>query len=147
MKIGVSETVDTIKVFFLMGAAGLVIGLLFDIFRAFRTSFKSAGKTFDRVSLQVTDVIFAVSAFCIFTLCIYIFNSGEIRSYCFLGCAAGIAAYFLALAPVINRLLRLIFKIIYLVISHIIVFFVKIFRKLFMRKILQKRKKTIYEKA
>lgn len=138
MAIGVSKTLETIRVFMLMGAAGIVIGLLFDIFRAFHISFKGAGRKFDFVSVQITDVIFIVSAFCIFTLGIYIFNSGELRSYCVLGCAAGICAYFLSLAPLINRLLRFIFKIIYTVISRTVMLFVKIFRKLFIRKKSQK---------
>ena len=65
---GVNKTLETVRIFFLMGAAGLVIGCLFDIFRAFHVSFKGAGEKFDFVSVQITDIIFAISSFCIFTL-------------------------------------------------------------------------------
>ena len=71
-----NQTLETIRVFFLMGAAGLVIGCLFDVFRAFHVSFKGAGEKFDFVSVQITDVIFAISSFCIFTLA-SIFLTGE----------------------------------------------------------------------
>ena len=77
---GTNQTLETIRVFFLMGAAGLVIGCLFDVFRAFHISFKGAGEKFDFVSVQITDVIFAISSFCIFTLGLYLFNGGEVLS-------------------------------------------------------------------
>ncbi len=131
---GVNQTLETIRVFFLMGAAGLVIGCLFDIFRAFHISFKSAGEKFDYVSVQVTDVIFAISSFCIFTLGLYLFNGGEIRSYCILGAAAGITAYFFLLAPIVNRVLRLVFKAIYSIFYYTGKFFAKIFKKLFTKR-------------
>ena len=131
---GVNQTLETIRVFFLMGAAGLVIGCLFDIFRAFHISFKSAGEKFDYVSVQVTDVIFAISSFCIFTLGLYLFNGGEIRSYCILGAAAGITAYFFLLAPIVNRVLRLVFKAIYSIFYNTGKFFAKIFKKLFTKR-------------
>ena len=42
------------KVFLLMGIIGVLIGFLFDVFRAFRISFRSTGKRFDYISAQVT---------------------------------------------------------------------------------------------
>lgn len=101
------------KVFLLMGIIGVLIGFLFDVFRAFRISFRSTGKRFDYISAQVTDVIFAVVAFCFFTLGIYIFAGGELRSYSFLGTAAGVVLYLLLLSPVTGGFFRLIFKILY----------------------------------
>ena len=68
MELGVNQTMETVRVFLLMGAAGLAIGCLFDVFRAFHISFRGAGENFDFVSVQITDVIFAISSFCIFTL-------------------------------------------------------------------------------
>ena len=68
------------KIFLLMGIIGILIGFLFDVFKAFRISFRSTGKRFDFISAQVTDVIFAVVAFCVFTLGIYVFGEGELRS-------------------------------------------------------------------
>ncbi|MBR3934875.1 MAG: hypothetical protein IKJ68_13340 [Clostridia bacterium] len=101
------------KVFLMMGIAGIIIGFLFDIFRAFRISFRGVGKKFDFVSAQITDVIFAVIAFCIFIVGVYVFNGGELRSYCFLGTMTGIFIYIFLLERVIGRISRLIFKILY----------------------------------
>ena len=131
---GTNQTLETIRVFFLMGAAGLVIGCLFDVFRAFHISFKGAGEKFDFVSVQITDVIFAISSFCIFTLGLYLFNGGEARSYCILGAAAGLTAYFFLLAPVVNRILKLTFKILYTILFYMGKFFAKIFKKLFTKR-------------
>lgn len=131
---GVNKTLETVRIFFLMGAAGLVIGCLFDIFRAFHVSFKGAGEKFDFVSVQITDIIFAISSFCIFTLGLYLFNSGEVRSYCILGAAAGITIYFLLLAPIVNRVLKLFFKAIYSFFYYTGKFFTKIFKKLFTKR-------------
>ena len=101
------------KVFLLMGAVGIVIGFIFSVFRAFRIAFKKAGNRFDFISAQVTDVLFAIAAFCIFTVGIYVFAGGELRSYCFLGTLTGIFLYFLLPGRVIGRILHLIFKILY----------------------------------
>ncbi len=134
MTADVSTTTETIRVFLLMGAIGLTIGCLFDIFRAFHISFRGAGKTFDFVSVQITDIIFAISSFCIFTLGLYLFNGGEVRSYCILGTAAGLTAYFFLLAPIINRVLKLVFKTIYRILSLIGKIFQKTCKKIFTRR-------------
>lgn len=101
------------KIFLFMGVVGNLIGLTYDVFRAFRISFKSSGKRFDFVSAQVTDVIFAVVSFCLFTVGVYVFAKGEVRSYSVLGTLAGIGAYVLVLAPVTGRIFRIFFKILY----------------------------------
>lgn len=101
------------KAFLLMGAVGIVIGLIFSVFRAFRMAFKNTGNKFDFISAQVTDVLFAISAFCIFTVGVYVFAGGEVRSYCFLGTLTGIFVYFLLPGRVIGRILHLFFKILY----------------------------------
>ena len=121
-----AETVDTVKIFCLMGAAGLAVGFLFDVFRAVHMSFRGAGERFGRISVQVTDAVFVLTSFCIFTLGVYVFNGGEVRSYCVLGCAAGVCAYFLALAPVINRMLRLIFKMLFIIVKNVKKLFTKV---------------------
>ena len=131
---GVNQTMETVRVFLLMGAVGLIIGCLFDVFRAFHISFQGAGEKFDFVSVQITDVIFAISSFCIFTLGLYLFNRGEIRSYCILGAVAGITAYFFLLAPIINRILKILFKSVYSILNFIVKLFKKIFGKLFTKR-------------
>lgn len=101
------------KVFLLMGAVGIVIGFVFSVFRAFRIAFKNTGNKFDFISAQITDVLFAVVAFCLFTVGIFVFGEGEVRSYCFLGTLAGVFLYFLLPGRLIGRILHLFFKILY----------------------------------
>lgn len=101
------------KVFMLMSVLGVLIALLFDVFRSFRLSFKGAGKRFDFISTQITDVIFGLTAFFVFTLGVYIFNGGELRSYCFLGVIFGIFFYKLLPGRIIGLITRLIFKFLF----------------------------------
>ena len=101
------------KVFLLMGAVGIAIGFIFSVFRAFRIAFKNTGNKFDFVAAQITDVLFAVVAFCIFTVGVYVFSGGEVRSYCFLGTLTGIFIYFLLPGRLIGKILHLFFKILY----------------------------------
>ena len=101
------------KAFLLMGAVGIVIGFIFSVFRAFRIAFKNTGNRFDFIVAQITDVLFAVAAFCIFTVGIYVFAGGEVRSYCFLGTLTGVFIYFLLPGRVIGIILHIFFKILY----------------------------------
>ena len=132
--IGVERSLETARVFLLMGGTGLIVGFLFDIFRAFHISFKGTGKKFDFFSVQITDIIFAVSSFCIFTLGLYLFNNGEIRSYCILGAIAGLVMYFLVLAPVLGRIMKFLFKCVFFIINFAVKFFVKIVKKVFTKR-------------
>ena len=72
---------------------GLVIGILFDIFRILRKSFK----TTDFIT-YLEDIIFWILTGCIMLFSIFIFNNGEIRSYVFIGIAIGIISYMLIIS-------------------------------------------------
>ncbi|MBR3002128.1 MAG: spore cortex biosynthesis protein YabQ [Clostridia bacterium] len=67
---------------------GLLIGLLFDIFRILRISFK----TKDFVT-YIEDIIFWILTGAIILYSIFVFNNGEIRFYIFLGILIGIIFY------------------------------------------------------
>ena len=63
---------------------GIVIGVLFDVFRILRRSFKTADWL---TTLQ--DILFWILAGFITLFSIFKFNNGEIRSYIFIGIALG----------------------------------------------------------
>lgn len=69
---------------------GIVIGLLFDIFRIIRRSFKTS----DFIT-YIEDIIFWLLAGCILLFTIFTFNNGQIRIYIFIGLILGISIYIL----------------------------------------------------
>lgn len=72
---------------------GIAIGILFDIFRILRRSFKTA----DLVTC-IQDILFWILTGCIILFSIFQFNNGEIRSYVFFGLAIGIILYMLTIS-------------------------------------------------
>lgn len=67
---------------------GLTIGLLFDLFRILRLSFK----TRDFVT-YLEDIAFWILTGFIVLYSVFVFNNGEIRFYIFLGIALGVLLY------------------------------------------------------
>lgn len=72
---------------------GIIIGVLFDIFRIIRKSFKTPD-----VITYIEDVLFWVLTGIILLFTIFTFNSGEIRIYIFIGLAFGLIIYLLTLS-------------------------------------------------
>lgn len=72
---------------------GIVIGILFDIFRILRKSFKTA----DWITC-LQDILFWILSGGIMLFSIFTFNNGEIRSYVFIGILLGIILYMLAIS-------------------------------------------------
>lgn len=77
--------------FYIFLLTGILIGLLFDIFRILRRSFKTS----DVITL-IQDVLFWLIAGGIFAYTVFKFNNGEIRSYVLLGVAIGLGIYLIA---------------------------------------------------
>ena len=92
---------------------GLVIGILFDIFRILRKSFKTA----DFIT-YLEDIIFWILTGCIMLFSIFIFNNGEIRSYVFIGIAIGIILYMLVISRFFIRISVNIIKFIKRILSY-----------------------------
>lgn len=82
----------------LFGVTGIVIGILFDIFRIWRRSFKTADWL---TCLQ--DILFWLLTGLIVLFSIFQFNHGEIRSYVFIGIAIGIILYMLTISKFIVK--------------------------------------------
>lgn len=77
---------------------GILIGLLFDIFRILRKSFHTA----DWIT-YIQDVLFWILAGSFMLFSIFTFNNGEIRSYVFIGILIGVVIYMLAISKFIVK--------------------------------------------
>lgn len=72
---------------------GLVIGLLFDVFRIWRKNFKTSA-----VLVWIQDVLFWILLACVVYATIFITNSAQVRWYEFAALGLGCALYFLLLS-------------------------------------------------
>ena len=124
-------------------ATGIVIGVLFDIFRILRRSFKTADWL---TTLQ--DILFWILAGFVILFSIFKFNNGEIRSYIFVGISLGVLIYMLTLSKYIVRCSVIIIKFIKKIISDPVNFIIIITNFLFIkpRKFLVKKISTFLKK-
>ena len=74
---------------------GISIGILFDIFRIMRKSFK----TLDFIT-YIQDFLFWILTGLILIVSIFIFNNGDLRGYIFIGILFGIFIYMLLLSNI-----------------------------------------------
>ena len=116
---------------------GIIIGLLFDIFRILRRSFKTS----DSIT-YVQDILFWILTGFILLYSIFTFGNGEIRFYMFLGVFLGCLIYMLLFSKYfinINVKIILILKSIIVKIISIIIFplksIIKFIRKAFYKPI------------
>lgn len=120
---------------------GISIGILFDIFRIIRRSFKTP----DLVT-YIEDIIFWILTGAILLFTIFTFNNGEIRIYIFVGLFFGLCIYILTLSKYfikINvKILEIIKNIIYTPI-HWLIYFIKNVIFYPISNFLQKSKKWI----
>ena len=130
---------------------GILIGILFDIFRITRKTFK----TCDFVT-YIQDTIFWILSGILTLYFIFSFNNGEIRLYIFLGIILGIILYILSISKhfikintfiltkikkVIETILLPIKKLLRILlfrpISFIFINFNKIFKRFFTKKLIK----------
>ena len=84
---------NQIYCFIIFIVVGIIISILFDIFRILRKVFKTP----DFIT-YIEDIIFGVFSGIIIIYSIFIFNNGEIRLYLFLGILLGILSYLCTLS-------------------------------------------------
>lgn len=77
---------------------GVLIGILFDVFRILRKSFKTS----DFIT-YIEDITFWVLAGSLTLYFIFYFNSGEIRLYILIGIVLGISIYILTISKYIIK--------------------------------------------
>lgn len=125
---------------------GILIGILFDIFRVLRKSFKTSD-----IITYIEDIMFWIGAGVLTLYFIFCYNNGEIRFFIFLGIILGISIYILTISKYfmkvsiiiistikniikiiiypIKLLINIIKKILFRPISFIIINIRKIFTK------------------
>lgn len=127
-------------IFLIFIANGILIGIVFDVFRALRKCIKT-----NSIITNLEDVFFLIISGIIIIFSIYKYNYGQIRIYIFVSFLLGIMLYFKTLSKyfikidtvVINFLIKLIkiiiiknLKLIYFkLIKPIIAFFYNICKK------------------
>jgi len=129
---------------FIFALTGIAIGILFDIFRIIRKSFKTP----DFIT-YLEDILFWILTGFILLFTIFTFNNGEIRVYIFIGLIFGIITYMLTLSKYFINISVNILRFVKRILSfpiHIICNFINkfIFRPIIF--ILQKNKIKIAKK-
>ena len=82
--------VSQANLFLIFTLDGILIGVLFDIFRILRKSFKTAD-----IVTYIEDTIFWLLTGGIVLYSIFVFNNGEIRLFMFIGILLGVSFYLL----------------------------------------------------
>ena len=136
--------------FIVFSLTGVAIGVLFDIFRVLRKSFKTAD-----IITYLEDILFWVLTGLLVLYNIWYFNNGEIRLFMFLGIIMGILIYMLTLSNILIKIFFLILSTLKKVILKLIKIMkipfkpiMSIFRKInnlivpILNEIVKKRKKV-----
>lgn len=89
--------------FLVFSLTGIAIGILFDIFRILRKSFKTPD-----IITYVEDVLFWILTGILILYNIWYFNNGEIRIYMFFGIIIGVMIYVLTLSNIFVKVITLI---------------------------------------
>lgn len=105
---------NQLYLFLIFILTGFLIGILFDVFRIFRKSFK----TTDTLT-YIEDICFWILTTIIILYSIYKFNNGELRWFIFLGLFFGFSIYMLILSKIFINFNVLIIKQIKKVINFI----------------------------
>ena len=120
--------------FLIFAINGLVIGILFDLFRITRRSFKTG-----IILTSIEDVVFWLLTGIIILYSIFTFNNGIIRGYLFLGLGCGIVLYLLTLSSFfikINVYIINFIKRIVIIICNILLIPIKFIYSLLLKAIL-----------
>ena len=149
--------------FFYFMITGMILGIVFDIFRILRRSFKTS----DFIT-NIEDIIFGLISSVIIILSIYFINNGQLRFFIALGMALGMIFYLLYFSKYfiqLNVFIITCIKKIILIIIKPFVFLLKSLRikclkpfsfiiiniKLFIKKLFlkttKKSKKTVYKEG
>lgn len=92
--------------FLVFSFTGIIIGVLFDIFRVLRRNIKTAD-----IITYIEDILFWVLTGILILYNIWYFNDGEIRIFMFLGIIMGILIYMLTLSNILIKVFSQIIKI------------------------------------
>lgn len=112
---------------------GMILSIVFDIFRILRRSFKTSD-----IVTNIEDVIFGIIIGIIILSSIFLFNNGELRLYIFIGIGVGIIFYMLFISKYFIKLnvaiINFVKKLIILITKPFIIL-LKFIKKLFFKPI------------
>lgn len=112
-----TQALSQLHSFFIFILVGFLIGILFDIFRISRKTFKTSN-----IVTNIEDVLFWILSGLLFIFSLFKFNNGNIRVYTLVGLIIGISIYMLIFSKiVINTLVKIV-----TIIKKIISYFIKI---------------------
>lgn len=117
-------TINQAYLFLIFVLNGLLIGIIFDVFRILRKSFETP----NFITYIEDGLFWIISAICVL-YSLFVFNNGEIRGYIFIGLFFGIALYMLFLSkPIVKISVKIItfFKEILYKIFKIVTYPIKI---------------------
>ena len=113
---------------------GFLIGILFDIFRVLRKSFKTSD-----IITYIEDIVFWILTGVSLLFTIFRFNNGELRAYIFVGILLGILIYMLLFSKTFIKIsvsiINTIQKVFVTIIINPIKYIMGILRKLIFRPI------------
>ena len=112
--------------FFIFFIIGIIISILFDIFRILRKSFKTP----DFIT-YLEDIIFWVLTGLIVLYAIFKFNNGEIRSFIFVRIIVGILVYIFTISKYIVKYGAKILLFIKKILMYPIMKLVELFKKIY----------------
>ena len=116
---------EQIYIFFIFIICGVIIGIIFDIFRILRKSFKTPD-----IITYIEDILFWIITCVLFAYTIFTYNNGEIRLYIFIGALVGILMYILTISRYFIKFCVKIIEIIKKVIKKFVVYPLKIILKI-----------------
>lgn len=123
---------EQIYIFFIFIICGVIIGIMFDIFRILRKSFKTPD-----IITYIEDILFWIITCVLFAYTIFTYNNGEIRLYIFIGALVGILMYILTISRYFIKFCVKIIEIIRRIIKKFVVYPLKIILKI-LRKLVFK---------
>lgn len=106
--------------------SGMLIGILFDIFRSLRKSFS----TKDFVT-YIEDILFWVVTGIFILFVIFKFNNGEIRIYSILGLLIGFTSYMISISKLFIKLNVMIMDFLKKIIIYPLKIILKLIKKIF----------------
>lgn len=129
---------NEIKIFLIFCISGIIIGILFDIFRVIRRTFKISD-----IHTLIEDIIFGIISALFLIFVIFIYNNGEVRWYMFAGIFTGCGIYLATISKyfirinvfILSTLKKTLYntiKIVFWPIKHILIFLRKHLNKPFM---------------
>lgn len=112
---------------------GMVLGIIFDIFRILRKSFTTSD-----IVTNIQDILFGFITGIVLLVSIFLFNDGKLRFYLFLGIAFGIIIYMLSISKYFIKLnvtiIKFIKKVIILI-TKVFIILLKFIKKIFFKPI------------